>query len=134
MQRGTSRHGRAVDDELSSEMRQMGANTTPRAESWRDPEIPVEGEAGGDMPTSNIGTPQGMSKGDVDGRSQLARFLDTGKLPANADSIRGMAYSHNAPDAVLDELEQLPDGLYENVNAVWKTLGHGVEEPRNIDE
>jgi hypothetical protein len=72
--------------------------------------------------------PAGMTPQDVDGRSDLARHLRPGELPADADRIRATARELNAPDRVLAELDRLPAGTYATVNDIWDALGHGTEQ------
>lgn len=127
-----SRHSRVVDDSMAEEAKHLRPGTSSRSGHWRDPESPVEDEPGGDpLATERIGTPVGMTSEDVEGRFEVARFLETGRFPAEADEVREMAAEHNAPDSVLAELSRLPNGRYRSVNEVWAALGGGTEVSRD---
>jgi hypothetical protein len=40
-----------------------------------------------------------------------------------------VAAEENAPEAVVNDLHQLPaGGTFRDVNAVWQALGHGSED------
>lgn len=132
MQRGDSRHGPMLDDQMADETRNMKAGASSREDGWRDPEIPVEDEPGGQTASSPLqsSAPVGMTADDVEGRFRLARYLETGRFPADADEIREMAKEANAPDTVMMELMRLPEGRYESVTEAWKAMGHGVETSR----
>ena len=130
MQRDTT-HSPVLDDELAAETRHITPGTTSRDGGWRDPEIPLEGETGGQAASPlRSSAPIGMTPDDVEGRFRMARWLETGKFPATAQQIRDMAMDADAPDVVQFELSRLPDGEYDTVTEVWKALGHGVETSR----
>lgn len=127
-----SRHSRAVDDSMAEEAKHIRPAASSRSGHWRDAESPVEDEPGGDpLADERVGTPIGMTSQDVEGRFELARFIDTGRFPAEAEDIRAMAVEHNAPDTVLDQLSRLPRGRYDTVTDVWAALGGGTEERRD---
>lgn len=111
----------------------MAAETDlrPGTSSRGDPESPLEDEPGGnDRDPQRGSAPAGMTIADVEGRFQLARYVDTGRFPASAEEIRTMAVAANAPDLLLTELTRLPEGEYDTVTEAWRALGHGVETPR----
>lgn len=130
VERGDSRHGQAKDDELAAH-----AQHPYPGPGSRDPEAPVEGEPGSQLSPDmqRVGTPEGMTPEDVEGRAELARFLDTGKFPVTAVQIREMSDRAQVPDPVRLELASLPPGNYQSVTQVWEALGHGVERPRDTD-
>ncbi|MBA3488074.1 MAG: DUF2795 domain-containing protein [Longispora sp.] len=72
--------------------------------------------------------PKGMTPEDVEKRSDLARHLLPGALPADAETVRRMARENGAPDDILNELSALPKGTYATVSDIWQALGHGVEK------
>ncbi|MGH8878129.1 MAG: DUF2795 domain-containing protein [Stackebrandtia sp.] len=75
--------------------------------------------------------PAGMTPADVEGRFELARYLDTSRFPASAAEVQNLARSANAPDFIIAELDRLSDGRYDNVTDIWQALGHGTEAPRS---
>lgn len=135
MEQASNKHGSIVDDEMKAETRGLEqADRGTRAEEWRDPEPSGEDQPDTDrVPhgTFTGGTPDGMTEDDVARRSRLASTLDRSTWPANRQRLIEDARSNQAPDWVLDELSRLPDGKeFANVQDVWATLGHGVEEHR----
>jgi hypothetical protein len=137
MERGNSKHGPRVDDEMANEVRgQMQGNTAAggRTEEWHDPE-----PAGEDQPDATLvpegerrgGAPAGMTAEEVEQRSQLGRYLPMSGLPSDADGLRRAAREQQAPDGILAMLDRLPDGdRYETVSQVWAALGHANETHR----
>ncbi|MGY0234178.1 DUF2795 domain-containing protein [Longispora urticae] len=71
---------------------------------------------------------KGITPQEVADRSEIARHLQPGQFPADADQIRAMATGNNAPDHVQGQLSRLPAGTYDSVADVWTALGHGIEE------
>jgi hypothetical protein len=134
MDRGSNKHGRLHDEELRHETEGLVRGGHPtHAEEWKDPEPP-----GDDQPDPGLvatseqpGVPPGMTPGDVEGRSALARSLPPSAFPADAAALRRVAAESFAPQPVLDVLGRLPEGReYANVNEVWRALGGHVEEHR----
>jgi uncharacterized protein (DUF885 family) len=71
-----------------------------------------------------------LSDEQAEARSEIARFISPSVFPATSAEIRESAQSNNAPTAVVEALERLPEGqTYENFQAVWEALG-GREEKR----
>ena len=128
--------GPREDDELKHETRglEQGGHST-HVEEWRDPE-----PAGEDQPTGDEhvvpewleqGTPPGMTPDDVEQRSELARFLDPSQFPAGRDALVETARRNQAPDVVVDRLQQLPAGQeLHNTQDVARAVGLGTEERR----
>ncbi|MFF5173053.1 DUF2795 domain-containing protein [Micromonospora sp. NPDC000089] len=137
MERGSSKHGPRIDDQMSQEVSGLvqGPGTGgSRVEEFREAEPAGEDQPGattapaGDLRT---GTPQGMSSEDVERRSQLGRFITMAALPGDREALLANARSNEAPDAVIAELERLPDGTrYQTVSEVWAALGHRNETTR----
>lgn len=135
MDRGNSKHGPRLDDEMAREVRGTVQGVAgSRAEEWREPE-----PAGEDQPEATgvpagdrrSGAPQGMTNEEVEQRSELGRYLDLSALPADRGALRRTAERYNAPDAVLDELDRLPaDRTFGTVSEVWAVLGHVNETER----
>ena len=75
-----------------------------------------------------------MTEADVEGRSELARFLRRSAFPADAKGLIAVARRDQAPDEVVRELARLEEDqagrTFANVQEVWAALGHGIEERR----
>jgi hypothetical protein len=135
MERGSSKHGPRVDEQMSQEVSGTVHGTAGgRAEEWHQPEPPGEDQP---EPTTvpvgetRGGTPQGMTADDVEQRSRLARFIALSALPGDRDALRRSAEDQDAPGDVLAELDRLPaDTKFENVAQVWAALGHSNEQQR----
>ncbi|MFC0526959.1 DUF2795 domain-containing protein [Phytohabitans kaempferiae] len=135
MDRGNSKHGPRLDEEMAREVRGTVQGVAgSRAEEWREPE-----PAGEDQPEATgvpagdrrAGAPQGMTDQEVEQRSRLGRYLELSALPADREHLRHTAEKNQAPDDVIDALNRLPAGrTYETVSEVWATLGHANESTR----
>nr|MDT0656584.1 DUF2795 domain-containing protein [Micromonospora sp. DSM 115978] len=135
MERGNSKHGPRLDDEMSREVEGLVHGTAgSRVEEWRQPE-----PAGEDQPEATAaptgdtrsGVPQGMSPEDVEQRSRLGRFISLSALPGDRAALRRNAEENEAPADVLAHLDRLPEGAeYETVSEVWAALGHRNETKR----
>lgn len=115
----SDKHGPNMAEDMASEP----VPPSSRAGEWRDADV---GDSMGTV--HDAGTPPGMDRQDVTGRSELARHLDPGEFPADAQAIREMAAAHGVPASLRTELTRLPDAIYADVNEVWTALGHGVED------
>lgn len=136
MDRGSNTHSARMDDALKGEtegMMRSGHDT--HAEEWKSAEPSGEDQPDVDrMPDGTLsgGTPAGLSGDDVEGRSELARFLPRGAFPAVGEMLLEAARQNEAPDRVLEQLRALPAGReYANVAEVWQALGGGVEDTRS---
>ncbi|GAB3803621.1 DUF2795 domain-containing protein [Micromonospora zhanjiangensis] len=135
MERGNSKHGPRVDEQMSREVEGTVHGTAgSRAEEWRDPE-----PAGEDQPSATTaptestrsGVPQGMTPAEVEQRSRLGRYISLSALPGDRDALRRNAEQNEAPEAVLGELDRLPaDTEFQTVSEVWAALGHANETQR----
>jgi hypothetical protein len=135
MDRGSSKHGPRLDEQMAQEVRGTVQGVAgSRAEEWREPE-----PAGEDQPEASAvpagdrrsGTPQGMTSDEVEQRSTLGRYLDLSALPADREGLRRTAEKNHAPDGMLDALGRLPaDRTFETVSEVWAVLGHANETKR----
>ncbi|GAA2354523.1 DUF2795 domain-containing protein [Dactylosporangium salmoneum] len=113
MQRGNTKHGAVVDDNLRREAQ------------WEVRQVDPEGEG-----ARGGGAPVGMTADDVEARSNLGRFIPMSSLPGDRDDLIAGASEMNAPDEVLDVLERLPEHVgFETVNEVWAALGGRNEDP-----
>jgi hypothetical protein len=124
-----------VDEALKHETESLlrGEPNEARSEEFREQEGPADGEptpdarirGGADIP----GT--GLSLDDINGRAELARYLEHRKFPARPDELAVHARERHAPDTVVAQLQQAPDHMYETVSEVWAALGGRVEKPRD---
>jgi hypothetical protein len=139
MERGNTKHGPRLDEELAHEVRThtQGRGAGGRAEEWREPEPAGEDQPevgwipGGSRGTRAGGAPGELTADDVEARSRLGRYLDLSVLPGDRAALRRSAEGHQAPDDVLAELDRLPpDRTFATVNEVWAALGHPVETRR----
>ena len=132
MERGSDKHSRMVDEALKHDTASLrrGGPAEARSEESREQEGPAEGEptpdarlrGGGDIPGVRL------SLDDLNGRAELARYLEHRKFPARPDELAAHARGRHAPNAVVDQLRSVPDRLYETVSEVWAALG-GRGEP-----
>ena len=98
MDRGNSKHGPHLDEQMAEEVRgyvQGGAPT--RAEEWKDPEPPGEDQPDilMDPDLERAGTPPGMNPQDVEGRYELARYLRYTGFPADRDALQAKVFTED---------------------------------------
>ena len=111
MERGNSKHGPRLDEQMASEDRPNPA------------QVP-----GGRM---TGGAPPGMTYDEVEARSRFGRFIPMSSLPGDRERLLAGAAELNAPDDVLADLGRLRGGRkYATVNEVWAALGHHNEAHR----
>ena len=128
----STKHSARVDEELEHEIQGMlkGEHAT-RAEEWREVEPVAEGEPDIDADPSGTlvgGVPVGMTPDAVVARTELARWLDRADFPSSGSDLVEAARDHRAPDAVVAELERLPDReSFERIGDVVRALGYPTE-------
>jgi hypothetical protein len=135
MERGNSKHGPRVDEEMNREVSGAVQGTAgARAEEWRQAEPPGEDQP---EPTTapvaydRSGTPQGMTPDEVEQRSRLGRYITLTALPGDRATLRRSAEESEAPADILDQLDRLPsDTEFQTVSEVWAALGHHNETRR----
>jgi hypothetical protein len=135
MERGSSKHGPRLDDEMSREVSGTVQGTAgSRVEEFRQAE-----PAGEDQPEATMapagalrtGTPQGMTSEEVEQRSRLGRFINLSALPGDRETLSRSARENEAPEDVLAQLDRLPEGTeFRTVSEVWAALGHQNETQR----
>jgi hypothetical protein len=135
MERGSSKHGPRLDDEMEHEVRGMlQGGVDSRVEEWRDPEPPGEDQPNPTLTPAGYersGAPPGMTPADVEGRSEVGRYIPLSVLPGDRDDLLAAADEMEAPQYVVDLLARLPEGRrFETVNQVWAALGGHNEERR----
>lgn len=59
---------------------------------------------------------------DIDGRAELARWLEPSVFPARPGELVASAERRHSPDWVLDALRRVPDTLYPTTEAVWEAM------------
>jgi hypothetical protein len=128
----STKHSPRVDENLEHEVEgMMRAERATRAEEWREVEPSAEGDPDVDAdPAGTLvgGTPVGMDADAVEARAELARWLTRAPFPGTRDELVEAARDHRAPDAVVAELERLPDGqTYERIGDVVRALGYPTE-------
>jgi Protein of unknown function (DUF2795) len=128
----STKHSPRVDEELEHEVQGMlKGNHATRAEEWREVEPVAEGEPDVDAdPAGTLvgGTPVGMDADAVVARAELARWLDRADFPSTGPGLAEAARDHRAPDAVVAELQRLPEGeTYERIGDVVRALGYPTE-------
>jgi Protein of unknown function (DUF2795) len=131
----SGKYGPREDEMLAAETEGLvRSGHSTRAEEWRDPEPSAEDEPDVDLvpnADASAGPGMDMSADDVEGRSDLARYLGISAFPGNRQTLVDVATDNNAPDAMLATLQRLPDGReFQNVNDVWETLGGATEQHR----
>lgn len=128
----STKHSPRVDEELEHEMQGMlKAERATRSAEWREVEPQAEGDPDIDAdPAGTLvgGTPVGTDADAVVARAELARWLDRADFPSTGPALAEAARDHRAPDAVVAELETLPDGdTYERIGDVVRALGYPTE-------
>jgi hypothetical protein len=128
----SDKHSPRVDEELEHEIQGMlKSGHATRSEEFREVEPVAEGEpdvAGSPNSTLIGGIPVGMTEDAVVARAELARWLVRADFPAERPGLVEAALDHRAPDAVVAELERLPDGeTYERIGDVVRALGYPTE-------
>ncbi|WP_249998600.1 DUF2795 domain-containing protein [Actinoplanes sp. M2I2] len=121
MERGSSKHGTRLDEEMKQEVRgNVQGIAGSRVEDWKTPE-----PAGEDQP-------EVTRVPDVDERNDLSRFgryIGLSSMPGDREALRQGAETLGAPDDVLDDLDRLPDGVvFHTVTEIWAALGRGSAE------
>ena len=128
----STKHSPRVDEELEHEIQGMlkGEHAT-RAQEWREVEPVAEGDP--DITADPGGTlvggvPVGMTVDAVVARAELARWLTREPFPGTRDQLVEAALDHRAPDAVVAELQRLPEGeTFERIGDVARALGYPTE-------
>ena len=120
MERGNTKHGPRLDDEMEQEVRGVvPGGVDSRAEDWRG------------LEHERAGAPPGMTPEEVDERSRLGRYIPLSALPGTRDEFIAAARGMEAPDDIVAALERLPEGQsYETVSQIWAALGHHNEARR----
>jgi hypothetical protein len=137
MERGSDKHSARMDDALESEVHgMMTAGRDTRGEAWHSPEPSGEDQPDVDLvPDGTLagGIPDGMSEEDVEVRSEIAASLGKECWPGDRAALVAKASELNAPDRVIDRLQQLPAGrTFENLQEAWAQLSGGAVESQRF--
>jgi hypothetical protein len=121
MERGSSKHGTRLDEEMKQEVRgHVQGVAGGRAEEWKEPE-----PAGEDQPEVTL-------QPFVDTQADLSRFgtyIGLSSMPGDRTALRQGAETLGAPDDVLEDLDRLPEGVvFHTVTEIWAALGRGSAE------
>ena len=135
MERGSDKHGARMDDAMHKEVEgMMRAERDTRPESFRSMEPSGEDQPDVDLaPDTTLtgGVPDGMTPEDVNRRSELATYLTRHAFPGVREYLIDQAREAEAPDSVVELIEQAPAGReYQNVEQLWEAVGGGHEEHR----
>jgi hypothetical protein len=131
MERGSTKHGPHLDEQMSKEVRAQtqGASSGSRTQEWYEAE-PV----GGDEPGAALrsyGSPPGSDGSptpeEIAARSELGRWIPRSVLPGTRERLL-VAMADSAPAPVIDQVRSLPEAqTFETVFEVWEALGHANE-------
>ncbi len=131
---GSNKTGSVRDDELKREIQgELKAGRAVRVEEDFEPQ-----PSGEDQPVAEFSAavpegsaPPGMTPQDVGGGGPPPPPPARGGGSARRPPPLGALHRHQAPDDLLDRVAALPDHeSYENVQAVARALGLGVEARR----
>ncbi len=128
MERGSFKHSDRLDDEMAKETETLTHSGQPaRTEEWRETEPVDEGHLA--MPEDEQpGTPPGMTPADVNERSDIARYIEPHKFPADRAALLRHLAETGAPDEVVDAIRTLPDGRqFSTVGEIARALGIHTE-------
>jgi hypothetical protein len=127
VERSSDRHGPRLDDALAHETESLtrGAPIEARVEPSRLMEDAGDGEPMPEAVVHEAEPPDtlSLSADEVRARSELAVHLMPSRFPTDREGVLAAAEEQRAPQALLDLLDHLPAGRYENVEAVWEALG-----------
>jgi len=128
----STKHSPRLDEHMEQEVEGMvRADRETRAEEWREVEPSAEGDPDVDAdPAGTLvgGTPVGMYPDAVVARTELAVWLVRHDFPNDHAGLVEAARGRFAPDAVIAELERLPEGqTFERIGDVVRALGYPTE-------
>lgn len=125
MERETTKHGPRADEDLEKSVAGLlrGEPVDPRSQEYRRLEDPGDDAEiiPGDRP--ELETRSMLDEHDIEARAELARLLTGLHYPAERGGIVAAALENGADEATISRLEQLPDGQFDLLEAVWEALG-----------
>jgi hypothetical protein len=126
------KYGPREDEALKRDLRsELQAGRATRAEEWREPEPPAEGEPEATWAPAGRpgGTPPGEDWDVIELRSHLARHLDRTAFPADRARLIEVLQGHQAEDQLVDLVSTLPeDATFGSFREVLQALGIPIEE------
>lgn len=134
MDRQSTKHGPHLDEAMARETEGLthGSGAGSRAEEWRNPEPPADGEPGSSWAPEGYLDREEGGETDADRRDWRAKvgsYLHKDIYPADREKLLATARESNAPDDVLAALGGLPDGgSYANARELWGALGLRIDE------
>ncbi|AEV87467.1 hypothetical protein ACWT_6454 [Actinoplanes sp. SE50] len=124
MERGNSKHGAVLDDQMASEVRGIFRGPAGgRADESHTPE-----PAGEDQPEVTIapngdfgrGVPNGVGSAQGEALSRFGSFLGRNAFPGDRAALEASARAMSAPDDVLRRIGTLPEGqTFQNTAEAW---------------
>ncbi|KLL10697.1 MULTISPECIES: DUF2795 domain-containing protein [Protofrankia] len=132
MQRGSTKHGPAKDDNLAQEVDGIvRARRDTRTEEWRSAEPPGEDQPQvaviPERPASEAAASTDPTAA-VEARSELARWFDRHDFPARAAQLAYVLRGRNAPEQLVERLAARPKReQYDSFGHLWRAL-HGGED------
>ena len=135
MERGSTKHGRQLDEALKRETDAIthGRPEDSRVQDWRraEPSGEDQPEVHPVLDYDDEPLPNGMTPSDVDARAEIAKHLRRSDFPATRDVLLQTAVEEQSPQWIVSQLSALPaDESFENMQDVWTALGHKAEGHR----
>jgi hypothetical protein len=131
MERGSSKHGPRLDEEMEDEDQTiLRSGQPPHTEEWRQTEPFDEPHLETQLPADEEpAAPHGMTPADVERRADIARWLPPHKFPADRGTLLEFLQHEGAPDDVADTIASLPARRrYATIGEVVRALGIPYEE------
>ncbi|BCJ41635.1 hypothetical protein GCM10010168_53670 [Actinoplanes ianthinogenes] len=131
MERGNSKHGAVLDEQMAQEVRGIFRGPAgSRADESHTPE-----PAGEDQPQVTVapngdfgrGIPNGVGSAQGEAFSRFGSFLGRTAFPGDRSALDASARAMNAPDEVLRRIAALPgDRTFENAAEAWRASEGGT--------
>jgi hypothetical protein len=136
MERGSSKHGPQLDEDMEREAQShtRGGPAGSRADEWRDPEA-GDGEAPeaswipeGERPG---GAPPPLTAAELEARSRFGQAIPRSVLPADRRALLRAIDENQVPAEIWKRLKRLPDDrTFETVYEIWEAIGGRNEDSR----
>jgi hypothetical protein len=135
MSETSDKHAARIDEQLQHETEPLlrGAPDEGRDE-WRRQQAPGPGEPDVALPDRTLpgDAENRIPEDELDRRARLAAALAPARFPATGAELTAVAEDEHLGTDLLDPLRALPAGdSFENVQAVWASLGGTVDPPRD---
>ena len=128
MERGSSKHGPRLDDQLRHETESLvRAGKTPHAVEWLQTEPIEDGHLV--LPADHQPGARGMTSADVQRRSEIARYLPARALPMDRAAMLSFLDDTWAPEEIIGQIRALPEAAeFATAGEVVRALGIPTEE------